>query len=311
MVNTDQIIHLTNDKIDRARWDDCIRHSTNHSPYALSEYLDALCPTWEALILGGYEMVMPLPVRKKYGILYLYQPFLIPYLGVFGKSLSKSITDQFLQAIPSSVKWIDITLNPGCTFAEDNPNIPLRTNFFLKLNQPYTLLRSNYRENHIRNLQRAQKTGLQTDRMVDPAEIYTIAESYLGPKGLFPQENKNAFISLMKRWIDQGFACPYGIRMQGRLLAAALFITFNKRAYYLLVGNHPDGKTLGASHALIDAFIQDHADGDWILDFEGSDIPSLAFFYQGFGSQKESYGWVKINRLPKWINWIRSQLIAR
>ena len=65
-----------------------------------------------------------------------------------------------------------------------------------------------------------------------------------------------------------------------------------------MVGNHPDGKTIGASHALIDAFIKDHAGQDLILDFEGSDIRNLAFFYESFGATIEIYPALKINKLP-------------
>ena len=68
-----------------------------------------------------------------------------------------------------------------------------------------------------------------------------------------------------------------------------------------MVGNHPDGKTIGASHALIDAFIKDHADQNLILDFEGSDIRNLAFFYEGFGATNEIYPALKINKLPWYI----------
>jgi hypothetical protein len=72
-----------------------------------------------------------------------------------------------------------------------------------------------------------------------------------------------------------------------------------------MVGNHPDGKTIGASHALIDAFIKDHAHQNLILDFEGSDIRNLAFFYEGFGATLETYPGVKINKLPWYIRLLK------
>ena len=72
-----------------------------------------------------------------------------------------------------------------------------------------------------------------------------------------------------------------------------------------MVGNHPDGKVIGASHALIDAFIKDHAGQDLILDFEGSDIPNLAFFYNGFGATEEIYPALKINKLPWYVRWLK------
>jgi hypothetical protein len=65
------------------------------------------------------------------------------------------------------------------------------------------------------------------------------------------------------------------------------------------VGNHPNGKTIGASHALIDAFIKDHAGQNLLLDFEGSDIRNLAFFYSSFGAGEEKYTGIKMNRLPR------------
>jgi hypothetical protein len=68
-----------------------------------------------------------------------------------------------------------------------------------------------------------------------------------------------------------------------------------------MVGNHPDGKTIGASHALIDAFIKDHANQNLILDFEGSDIRNLAYFYEGFGAGFEIYPGLKVNKLPWYV----------
>ena len=91
----------------------------------------------------------------------------------------------------------------------------------------------------------------------------------------------------------------------GNLEASCVFLFSHKRAYYILVGNHPNGRTLGASHALIDAFIKDHAGQDLSLDFEGSDIRNLAFFYSSFGAQEEKYAAIKLNRLPWWMKWLK------
>ena len=306
MVTESTIQHVTNHQIDRARWDQCITKAFNHCPYASSAYLDSLTPGWEALIEGDYECVMPLPVRKKYGIRYAYQPFLIPYLGLFGASTDMVKIDQFLQAIPKQIRWIDITLNPKCFNQATASGIRSRTNYFLPLDNDYESIRLQYRHNHIRNILRAEKAGCLIDRNIAANEVFELAETYLGPRGLFPAAHKSAFLKLMNDWRKCGKACTYGVRLDGKLMASTIFLLFQNRAYYLLVGNHPDGKTVGASHALIDAFIKDHAGSNWILDFEGSDIPSLAFFYEGFGSKKESFGWLQVNRLPAWMAWLKS-----
>ena len=42
-----------------------------------------------------------------------------------------------------------------------------------------------------------------------------------------------------------------------------------------------------------------------LLDFEGSDIQNLAFFYSGFGAHEEKYAGIKLNRLPFWAKWLK------
>ena len=101
-------------------------------------------------------------------------------------------------------------------------------------------------------------------------------------------------------------ATTYGIASaQNELLATCVFFYSHNRAYYILVGNHPAGKTGGASHALIDTFIKDHAGKKMMLDFEGSDIPNLAFFYSSFGAVEEKYPSIRLNRLPFYLKFFK------
>ncbi len=308
MLSTHTIQHLSNKQIDRQRWNNAIDAACNGSPYVVSEYLDTLCPTWEALILDNYEWVMPLPVRSKYGIRYLYQPFLVPQLGVFGPSIDIQVVETFLRAIPTDIRWIDLRINKKTYLSRGSFEASERSNFVLDLSSDYATLRSNYRSNHIRNLQRAEKAGCSIERNLPPEEVYILAETYLMPSGHFTNLFKQPLLELFKRWMQEGRAITYGIKSGGLLLASAVFLIYKSKAYYILVGNHPNGKTLGASHALIDAFIRDHAGKQWILDFEGSNIPSLAFFYEGFGSRKEPFGWIQENRLPAWMCGVKSML---
>jgi len=307
-VRSEKIQLLKRDAIDPDRWESCLATASNSSPYARIDYLDALCPGWEALIMGAYEYIMPLPVKRKYGICYLYQPFLVPHLGVYGKNPDAATIASFLNYIPSNIRWIDITLNPGSIPSSESHPVQRRINFALTLNQSYESLFAGYRSNHVRNIQRAVKAGCVVDKQVPPHEIFRLAETYLGPRGHFPAQHRDAFLRLSDKWADEGKACTYGIRMGGQLLSAALFLFYTNRAYYLLVGNHPNGKTVGASHALIDAFIKDNSGKELVLDFEGSDVPSLAFFYEGFGATKEELGWLRIDRLPAWISRIKRLL---
>ena len=52
----------------------------------LTWYLDIVSPGWEAIVkeeAGCYVAVLPLPVRRKFGLRYLQQPLLTQQLGLF------------------------------------------------------------------------------------------------------------------------------------------------------------------------------------------------------------------------------------
>jgi len=63
------------------------------------------------------------------------------------------------------------------------------------------------------------------------------------------------------------------------------------------VGNNPKGRNSGASHLMIDLFIQEHSERKLLLDFEGSDLEGIATFYRGFGATEEKYPGIKLNNL--------------
>ncbi|MGZ8510263.1 MAG: hypothetical protein ACXWWA_07800, partial [Chitinophagaceae bacterium] len=95
-------------EIDLTKWDNCISTASNGLIYGYSYYLDHMAKQWDALVLDDYEAVMPLTWNRKYGIAYLYQPFLTAQLGVFGQDISAELLASFLQAIPAKFLYWDI-----------------------------------------------------------------------------------------------------------------------------------------------------------------------------------------------------------
>ena len=118
MSGPSNILYLTHSEIDKTKWDACIDTAGNGLIYAYSFYLDHMANHWNALVLSkglhsenDYEAVMPLTWNKKYGIRYLYQPFLTAQLGVFGKKIIEDQVSSFIKSIPASFRFIDISLN--------------------------------------------------------------------------------------------------------------------------------------------------------------------------------------------------------
>lgn len=302
MATGHQIKYLQHNEIDKQKWDACITNAPNGLIYGYSFYLDCMAKHWNALVLGDYEAVMPLTWNRKYSFYYLYQPAFTASSGVFGKNLNEWLIDDFLKAIPQKFKLIEISLNHGNIFRSPPSFLNRSSNYILPLDKSYEELYKAFRENHKRNIAKALQLGCNVQKEIPVDEIIRLNEEQLKHvDGTKPRDYPN-FKKLYELLKTKGQARTYGIiDSKHKILASAVFFFSHNRAYYVMVGNHPDGKTTGASHALIDAFIKDHAGQKLILDFEGSDIRNLAFFYEGFGATFEIYPRLKINKLPWYI----------
>lgn len=301
------IQYLTQQQINKQKWDACIEAADNGLIYAFSFYLDTMSKHWDALVLNDYEAVMPLTWNKKYGIRYLYQPFLTAQSGVFGKKITGEQVDLFIQAIPGSFRFIDISLNSNNASGNLEGVSISRSNYVLDLSKPYETLFQNYRENIRRNIKKALQLGCVIQKGFDAEKVILLAVQQMKSHGNEEADNIERFRKLYQYLHARQMATTYGVfTAQNELLASCVFFFSHNRAYYILVGNHPNGKTTGASHALIDAFIKDHAGKNMLLDFEGSDIRNLAFFYSSFGAVHEIYPAIKINRLPFYLRWMKS-----
>ncbi len=298
--------YITYQQIDKSKWDNCIDTAANGLVYGYSFYLDAMAKHWDALVLDDYEAVMPLTWNKKYSITYLYQPFFAASMGVFGNNISATLVNDFLRAIPTKFSYWDIYLNQANRFALAGFNLYERVNFVLSLNEPYEILYNNFRENIKRNIKKAAQLNcvIKKDIAVDAVIALAMEQS----KNFSPvtAEDYDHFKNVYHHLQAQQKAVTYGVYTSAnKLVASCAFIFSHNRAYYILVGNHPNGKTIGASHAIINAFIKEYAGQNLLLDFEGSDIPNLAFFYSSFGATEEKFAGLKLNRLPFWMKWFK------
>lgn len=302
------IRNLNHREIDKIKWDNRIAHSANGLIYAYSFYLDNMTDEWDALVLNDYEAIMPLTWKKKYSIRYLYQPFLTAQLGIFGNNLSARILELFIKQIPPDFKYWDFYLNHQNVFPVSGSgiNIYLRSNYVLDLSKSYEVLYTGYRENIKRNIKKCTQLGCRAGKGFEAEKVIDLALQQMRVRNRETDQNISRFRKLYKLLRAKAMATTYGIfSAQDELLASAIFFYSHNRAYYILVGNHPNGKTMGASHALIDAFIKDHAGQKMLLDFEGSDIRNLAFFYSSFGALEEKYAAIRLNRLPFYLKWLK------
>ncbi len=306
MPNAYDIRFVSNDQINRSKWDQCIDSSAHPLLYAKSLYLDQFCPDWQALVLNDYQAVMPLTGRIKWGIQYLYQPFLCAQLGVFGGKTDQPVMAAFLQNIPRKYRYIDICLNAGNDLPAGTPGLYFRDNYVLSLKPEIGELTQHYRENTLRNIRKAEKAGLTVETGFSFDVVIKLARKEKRTAGNGDTREFLQLHALLHEMKNPEQVQSWGVRnKEGEWIATALFFFHANRAYYILVGNTPEGRESGASHLLIHSFIEKQAGTCLLLDFEGSDVPGLAFFYSGFGATLEKYPCLKWNRLPWFLKWVK------
>ena len=69
------------------------------------------------------------------------------------------------------------------------------------------------------------------------------------------------------------------------------------RVIYLMSVSSSQGKEQRAMFRIVDELIRDYSGSNFSLDFEGSNIPSIARFFGGFGGRPEVYQSLSFNRL--------------
>ena len=292
------IKHLTHNKIDKSRWDDCIRHSFNGNIYAWSWYLDIVHPNWEALVENDYERVMPLCGNKKLGINYLFQPFFTQQHGIFSSSyLNEEIVQKFIDAIPKKYRLTEIRLNSYNKVDYDLNYFKRHRNIELDLISNYQSIYSNYSSNTKRNLNKANKNTLYINRDINPEHVIKLFRENKG-KEVKHWNNKEyqRLINLTHTAIERECCFVYGVNDENNnLVAGAIFMVSHDKIVFLFSGVDKSNKDTNAWTFLIDSVIKEFSGTPLIFDFEGSDNEGLARFYKGFGGKEVYYPEIKRN----------------
>mgnify|MGYP003668724096 FL=1 len=87
-----------------------------------------------------------------------------------------------------------------------------------------------------------------------------------------------------------------GIKINERLIGAAVFVLDSHRITYLFSAVSQLGKEKQVASLLLNDVIKTYANTNLILDFEGSQSHGIAAFFKSFGAKPETYFLLK-----KWL----------
>lgn len=304
-----QIRYIKHREIDSEKWDRCIENAANSRMYANVWHLDRTAGIWDALVLGDYEFVMPLPVRKKWGIKYIYQPLFCQQLGIFPIP-SKPVAQIFYNALIEKYRYCDVYIN-----SQNHSGIAVkeieflpRQNYLLNLTYNYKALAKCYSTNTKRNIAKARGNNLQFTAGIRLEDYMVFKQSNLIDK--ISKKDLGKLKSIIAYGQYKGIGEIYGVySSENELCAAVYFCKWKDRVIYMNAATSEEGKKSGAMYFLVDNFIKSNAEKNLFLDFEGSMIPGVARFYSGFGASSETYFQLKINRLPLPFRWLKKAFL--
>lgn len=286
-----EIRFIKHHEIDFQKWNACIQHSQNGLIYGRYEYLNAMCETWDALILGNYKAVMPLTYRSKFGIKYLYQPAFVQQTGIFG-NIEEGTISAFLRQAKNRYRFAEVYVN----YQNKVQNSTSKSNQIVFLHKNYRSLSNAYSNQTIRKIKQCRKTNADY-KPIDPTINIKDFERYLRLK--IPHIRKDGFDQLNTFCLQYpDLSLSRGLMINNKLTASVTAIRDDKRMFILTPLNHERNSYPGALHSLIDHLINEFSNQDLILDFEGSDIPGVYAFNKGFGAVDQPYSFVRWNHLP-------------
>ena len=294
------IRYLKNKEIDRNHWDKLIGEAFNGRVYAYSWYLDALLgESWDALIMGDYEYVMPMPWRRKFGIYYIYTPFFVQQLGIFSRQeIPADLYIEFFKNIPIKFRYLDLGVNLDSEISSKNVKITKkRTNYVLDIDRSYEEIKKEYTSVARRKLNKDQ--GYILNETHDFGKVISDYRISIGP--IVPMKDadykrleKLAFVAFEKGCL---FACNLENNV-GETLSSCFFLMSHGRSYYFFGSQSQIGREVQATHFLVDKFIQRFCQKIKTFDFCGSDLPGVAEFIKKWGATPEYYSNVKMARFP-------------
>lgn len=299
-----KIRHLRHPAIDRAAYDACVEAAPNGRVYGRSWWLDVVAPGWEALVLGDYRAVLPLPVKRRYGVRFVDQPLFCQHLGLFSKTPP---TEAERETFAPTVRHFFPLMARFCLDADPFGGAfraETRHTHLLDLNPLYETLRAGYTRDRRLNLKRAGAVGWEIQESHDLRPLIDWFRAYHARNirgGVAPgayRTLENLFHETERR----GHSALWYALKNGQPEAGAWFVTHRNRVIYLFNAATPAGRRGNARTFLLDAFFRKNAGRDLLFDFESPEVPSIAGFYESFGARPEPYVSLSYNHLPTWAN---------
>ncbi|TDE10323.1 GNAT family N-acetyltransferase [Dyadobacter psychrotolerans] len=313
---------LTRSEIDDRLWDECIDRSRERVIYGFSWYLDQVCEDWNALIwpsASDFKILMPVPLKKRYFLKVVQQPFFCQYLGLFS---STEITPEqafaFLSALSSNFPFISsYSFNPKNYAAvisllskRKELEYEVHETVWLLLKNNFLEIQKQYSIDKKRNLKRSLgwKWTISKSRDIEPLIELFVSNNTATIEGGVSPKSYMLLKCLFEKLTEKNCAELAYVSKDGVTHAGALFINDGSTTIYLFNSSDEMGRKGNARTFLLNRYFESHSGSDILFDFESPQVMSIASFYKSFGGESAAFIHISKNGLPfplKQIQYVR------
>ena len=287
--------YINHENIDRLKYKEAVDRSSGHGNIYAEDFVwDILHPGWDLLVSGDYDLVVPLPHKRKWFCTSFRQPIFMRTIPLIGGSFSSHSFQQICAILEANCALVHLNFS----FDAYDKWSGTGTYQLLDLLEDMSLQRALYSANAKRILKNS-KDNLVFENNIEPADFITFFKKHVGFKyGNLSELHYSRLKALVDAAIGKEIGSISAISFEGAPIAMSFFIDLNGVRYYVKGASSEAAKEVGAMYHLIDHGIEMAiAKGLKKFDFVGSNAKGMAEFNKKFGAKDVSYGIYKSNDL--------------
>lgn len=278
------------------KYEACLEKSCQKNFYAQKKVLDFLSGNWELLVYKDYEAVMPVTLTKKFGVSFVQMPLFCQQLGVFSKTDTAELTEEFLKIFRKKYRIFYYSFNEVNQFKSLKDQ---RSNFIIEP-QDFTALRKKY----FKGRKSTVKTASYLDFSSTELDDETLEFIRKNMKGLNKASDQKLLLDYLKFLHHENLLQLYCVCENQKLLSLACLTNKNKKLSLLCLVNENSEKNKNAPSFLINEILRTQIASNQ-FDFMGSTIRGIAVFFKSFGAEDRPYYFVENQRIKSMLTLLK------
>ncbi|MDR6157356.1 hypothetical protein QF023_000872 [Chryseobacterium sp. SLBN-27] len=278
-------------EIDFQKYTKCLENSVQRNWYAKKEVLDQLSENWEILMFEDYKAVLPIPLKKKFGINFVIMPLFCQQLGIFSEKDDTGINDQFLQFLKKNYTILLYSFNDRNSFSEP---LKKKKNYTIPLSDYVILRRKKYFKGRKSTAKCAQHL-IYKEIDLNAEHISFIAKNF---KGLKKETDIKKFKDYMKFLHQNNSLKLCAAYLEEKLINVAVLVDESTQLSLLGLINDETYKTENGPSFLIDKILSNYIHQK-SFNFMGSNIRGIEIFFKSFGGELQEYPYLQSKILKK------------